>query len=251
LSEYEHQVRKTLALSLNLLTLPISSPPRIHRMRTYTAYFLALACFLILCLPSCAPVFSDLQSARTVGKGNHELTPSYSSVSLSSDGETQGVQNHLGIQYALGLSDKVDLRLRYEYIWAKDDDAFGDGIHVLAAGPKFSVVKDRVAVFLPVGKPFGEDVEDAPWQFHPTVLLTAPISPNKVDLTLGTKYILILEDGAEGLLAFNLGAAISSDITKWAIRPEYGRLYNPGEMGSFGQFSIGFTKVFGLGSKKK
>ncbi|MTB50646.1 hypothetical protein [Lewinella sp. W8] len=219
-------------------------------MKTYTSYFLSLAFLLILFAPSCAPVFSDLQSARTVGQGNHELTPSYSSVSASNDGETQGVQNHLGLQYALGLSDKVDLRLRYEYIWAKGDDSFENGVHVLAAGPKFSLVKDRVAFFLPVGKPFGEDVEDAPWQIHPTVLLTAPLVPQKFDLTLGTKYIIVLEEGVDGLLAFNLGAAISSDVTKWAIRPEYGRLYNPGEMGSFGQFSIGFTKAFGQGSKK-
>lgn len=41
-------------------------------------------------------------------------------------------------------------------------------------------------------------------------------------------------------MAFNLGLGLSADFNRWAIRPEYGMLFNPGEEGHFGQFSIGF-----------
>lgn len=222
-------------------------------MRTYNVSFLSLAFLLILFAPSCAPVFSDLQSARTVGKGQHEITPGFSSVNYSEDNESAGVQNELSLNYAYGINDQIDIRLRYFYVWLRGDDAnFGEGVHVVGIGPKISIVENQVAVFLPIGRAFGQDTEDAPWVFSPTLLLTQPIVPDKLDLTLGAKYIQILEEGNDGLLAFNLGAAFSTtNVRDWAIRLEYGRLFNPGEMGSFGQFSLGFSKAFGPNTAKK
>ncbi len=216
-------------------------------MKTHTTFLLCIALLLTFLAPSCAPVFSDLQSARTLKKGQHEITPGLSSVSYSEDGMSNGVQNELSINYAYGLSDKVDIRFRYFYLWGKGDDAsFGDNINAIGIGPKISLVEDRIAVFLPFGIPFGERVEDANVQFHPTLLFTQPLVPDKVDLTLGTKYLMALEEDTEGLVAFNLGAAFSTtDVREWAIRLEYGRLFNPGEMGSFGQFSLGFSRAFG------
>ena len=41
-----------------------------------------------LALGGCAAPFSDLQGAHTVPKGTLELTPSYSSVAASGDGES-------------------------------------------------------------------------------------------------------------------------------------------------------------------
>lgn len=222
-------------------------------MRIYAAYLLSLAGLLTLFTPSCAPVFSDLQSARMVGKGQHEITPGFSSVSFSEDGQSGGVQNELSFNYAYGLSDKVDLRFRYFYVWAKGEGAsFGDNISAIGIGPKISLVEDRVALFLPLGLPFGKGVEQSNLQFHPTLLLTQSLVPEKLDVTLGSKYIATFAEGAEGLVAFNLGAAFSStNLKDWAIRLEYGRLFNPGEMGSFGQFSLGFSKAFGPNSSPK
>jgi hypothetical protein len=65
---------------------------------------------LLLCLaaspPGCAPVFSGLQSAKLVGKHKLELTPSYSRVYWSGDGDSEHLQSHLGVYYhaSLGLS---------------------------------------------------------------------------------------------------------------------------------------------------
>ena len=46
-------------------------------------------------------------------------------------------------------------------------------------------------------------------------------------------------------VAVNVGASLSNDLKKWAIIPEYGILFVPGESGFFGQFSLGFSRAFG------
>ncbi len=207
--------------------------------------------FLIFCtsgfmvnFQSCAPVFSDLQSARLVGKGNVELTPSYSSVSYIEDGESEGIQNHLGTQIAFGVSDNVDIRGRFEHIWLKGEGDYNDQIFGL--GPKFSVLKDRVAIYLPVGFAFsniGESIE-----FHPTVLFTLPIVNDMLDFNPSAKYLVSFCEDCSNLVALNFGAAFSQDFSRWAIRAEYGLLFNPGESGSFRQFSVGLSYTF---SKQK
>lgn len=204
---------------------------------------LTLAAILIAALPGCAPVFSELQSARTVGQNRFEFTPSYSSVAMTAESETDGIQNHIGLRAAYGITPRMDLRMVYERVWLKEDD-FGDGVDVIGLGPKFSLVENMVAVSLPVGRAFGEETDDT-WQFHPTVLLTLPAIPDKLDITLAPKYLFTFCEDCDDLIAVNLGLALSNNLKKWAVRPEYGLLYNPGEDGHFSQFSIGVTYSFG------
>lgn len=192
---------------------------------------------------SCAPVFSELQSARTVGKNRVELTPSYTTASVTDDGETDGVQNELGMHAAIGLTPKFDLRMRYEYIWPKGG-SFGDGISVIGFGPKISLLENKIALSLLGGTAFGEDVTDA-WELQPSLLFTLPVLENKIDFTVAPKYIFTFCNECEDFVAINLGLSISNDFSKWAIRPEYGLLYNIGETGHVGQFSIGISKTFG------
>jgi hypothetical protein len=198
---------------------------------------LLFACTLI---QNCAPVFSDLQSARLVGKGNIEITPSYSTVSFSESGESNGIQNHVGAQVAIGLSEKVDLRTRIEHIWLKEEASYNETI--FGVGPKFSLVKDKMAAYLPVGFAFSDIGET--FEFQPTLLFTIPVIAEKIDFNPSVKYLMTFCDGCDNLVAFNFGLAFSEDISLWAIRAEYGLLYNPGESGHFGQFSIGFSYTF-------
>jgi hypothetical protein len=188
---------------------------------------------------NCSPVFSELQGARTVGEGNVEFTPSYSTVSGVSEGESEKLQNQMGIHAAFGVSPTVDIRARYEYVWLEDVNT-----SVLALGPKIGIVKDKVAFSLPVGRALGEGTSDS-WQIHPTVLLTLPAVKDKLDINLSPKYLITFCEECGDYFAVNLGLAISSDLNQWAIRPEYGLLYDLGESGHVGQFSIGFSKVFG------
>jgi hypothetical protein len=144
-----------------------------------------------------------------------------------------GFQSHSGLQGAYGLSDKVDIRFRFEYIGI-------GGIGVLGIGPKLSLVQDIIAFYLPIGRAIGEGTRQS-WQTHPTLLLTLPVVKNKIDLTLSPKYLISFCESCGNLVAANVGLAISKDVTRWAIRPEYGVLFDPGESGRVSHFSLGFS----------
>jgi hypothetical protein len=187
---------------------------------------------------ACAPVFSDLQSAKLVGKGKVEVTPGFSSVSFSGEEDSGHVQNHAGLQVATGVHDKVDLRVRYERVMVED----GPGINVLGFGPKVQLLKDHIAAYLPVGFAFGGDIETGKtWAVHPTLLLSGQVHPN-VEVNGSAKYLVPLhEEGGDNLLAFNVGLGLGPAQGRWALRPEFGMLFNPGEEGHFNQFSIGLS----------
>ena len=186
----------------------------------------------------CAPVFSDFQSAKLVGRDRVEITPSASTVSVS--GEDGGhVQDEYGVQVATGVVDRLDLRARY---------VRAEGVNGIAFGPKLSVVKDKVALSVPVGFAFGEDVESGKtWAVHPTLLLTGPVNSH-LEVNGSLKGLIPLSrDGGDTLVAFNVGLGVG-DLEKWVIRPEVGFLFNPGESGHFTQFGIGLT-IFAGGRK--
>jgi hypothetical protein len=196
-----------------------------------------------------APPFSDLQSAKLAGKGRIELTPHGSMILSSSEGETDHIQDNLGLQVAAGITNFLDLRLRYEYLYHPDSGVEYDNSysgHVFGFGPKFSLVKDRLAVFLPVGFAFGEDIEVAEtWHFYPTVLLTSPISKN-FEVNTSAKALIPFRKEQNTLYAVNLGLGISQNIRRWALRPEVGILFDTeGGGGFYLHFSLGFSYTLG------
>ena len=173
---------------------------------------------------SCVPVFSDLQSARTVGAGQVELTP------FATFNEAQ---NEYGANLAIGLTPTIDLRARYEYVSLGD----GEGTGVYGIGPKFGIIPNRIAAFLPVGNAFNPELSDQ-WQIQPTLLFTQPIVEDKFEATLSPKYLVYFCESCGGYFATNLGFAWGTDLNRWAIRAEYGRIFS-GE--GVGQFSMGFS----------
>jgi hypothetical protein len=202
--------------------------------------------FLIGWLAGCAPVFSELQSARTVGKNRFEVTPAYSAAYASfKDEDINGdkVQSHIGVRANYGLTSRLDIGLRFERIWPTEAE-LDEGVSIIGVSAKMALLENRVAVSLPLGRGLGEDSKES-WQLHPTLLLTLPAVPDKVDITLAPKYLLTFCEDCEDLFAVNIGLALSNDLNKWAIRPEYGLLYNPGEKGHYSQFSLGITFALG------
>jgi hypothetical protein len=186
----------------------------------------------------CAPVFSDLQSAKLVGRGRVEVTPGFSSVSSSSGGESDHVQDHAGVQLATGVLEGVDLRVRYERVKVEDSP----GINVLGFGPKVRLFEGWAAVYVPIGFAFGGGSDAGKtWSVHPTLLLTGQLHPS-VEWNWSAKYLVPLhEEGGDNLLAFNVGLGLGPAEGRWTIRPEYGMLLDPGEDGHFNHFSIGFS----------
>jgi hypothetical protein len=215
-----------------------------REMHKSMSWFALTLCFVLLALfllADCAPPFSSMQSARTAGKGKVEFTPIFSTVFMSAEDETEHIQNEFGFQTAYGFGNMVDLQLRYEFISVSIED-FSVSANVIGIGPKIGVYKGNIAFACPLGFAFGGDIEDISdtWQLHPTLLFTLPVG-NSSEFNPSSKMLIPLSGDGDVLLAFNLGAGFSTDLRKWAVRPEVGFLINPGEEGHFTQFSLGLT----------
>lgn len=199
--------------------------------------FLLLSLFLTL--PGCVTIFSDFQSAETLGKGNVEVTPAASGVGLTDDGESERIQSNYGVQMGIGVADGVDARIRIEFpTLYGEPSTFGDFI-IFAAGPKFRLNGDYIAAYLPLGFMMGEDVETSEtWEIQPTLLFSVPIS-EEIEFNPSAKIILPFGD-RDATFAFNAGFAFWLDNI--AIRPELGIMKSfEDPEGTFYHYGIGFT----------
>lgn len=151
-------------------------------MKTLNLIFVALV--TLFAANSCAPVFSNLQSAKLVGKGNVEAAPHFTSTSHYS--ETEHIQDHVGLQLGYGLSNRFDIIARYENISGPSNG----NANVFGIGPKMSIIKDRMAAYLPVGFAFGGDIDGMDqFQTQPSLIFTFPVG-RYVEINPSTKAII-------------------------------------------------------------
>jgi hypothetical protein len=196
----------------------------------------------------CAPVFSELQSARLTGRGAVELTPTATTTHFSGERESLKVQDELGLQLAAGVHDRVDLRVAYVRVDVDDalaEDTAIPGVNVLSFGPKVGLVKDRLALSVPVAFAFGEDIDSGEsWVVQPTLIGTVPIARNLDAIAAGKVLYPFTAEDPETLVGLNLGLGLGPP-DRWVFRPEIGFLWDPGEGGHYWNLSAGFTYRFG------
>ena len=196
---------------------------------------LTVAC--LICLTGCLPYVADQQSATLLAPGKSEFTPSVSYVSFSSEDETEHVQTHFGVRAAVGVARRVELRGAYERVQVEDAD---DGVNVIGFGPKIGLVPNRVALYVPFGVVTGPDIESSEtWTAVPTLLVRA-ISGRTFELVPSIKaFVPVSGSDRDVFVGLHLGAGISNDLSRWALRPEVGVVRNPGEKGTTFGFSLG------------
>ena len=189
-----------------------------------------------------AQVFGEYQSARITEKGRVEATGYYTSSTFFFDDWSARWLNVLGLQAGIGISERFELRMRYDRQYAVEGE-ISDGFNMLGIAPKFAILKDKIAALLPLSMSFS-DYGSGMWQLQPTVLVSLPMS-KKVELNFTTKYFISLDEETEGgAMALNLGFAIGN-IGEWAIRPETGLMFKPGDSGSFWNYGLGVSRTFG------
>jgi hypothetical protein len=174
-------------------------------------------------------VFSDLQSARTLPPGKVELTPQGTTTSFRDDDESEHVQDHIGLQLGVGVADRVELRARYERVFLDGSDQDGDsvGTNVVGLGPKVALVRDRLALHVPIGFAFGGGADSAETlTLQPTLLASFPAG-NYVEINTSAKANLPLDSDADLFRGFglNLGLGLGPRGGSWSIRPEAGVLF--------------------------
>ena len=135
---------------------------------------------LALVIWASSPAFGDIfpyeRSAKPLGKSNLELMLTYSAFVTSIFEETNHYANLHGIQAGYGLGQKFDFQFRYglsQYLLGYNDDQL---LHQFAFGPKFAMLKDRLAIRLPVSFLAGDNVRTSEsWELSPTLFFTQKI----------------------------------------------------------------------------
>ena len=132
--------------------------------------------------------------------------------------------NNIGLAAGYGLSEKLNLNVRYEYLKSRSDvdflgETFNDFMNYFEIGCKIRLIEERMALGLPVGLYLYEGG------------LTSSISPRlfitlgnneKVDFTMVPNVLLTIGDDIGIFPGVNLGIGLSNNLNKWAIRPEIG-----------------------------
>lgn len=205
-----------------------------------TRILIICVCTTFIFMPGCIPIFSEMQSARTVGKNKVEIAPHYTQSTMLNEEDGSYVQEHIALQLAYGLDERVDIRGRFEVT---------DNVNIIALGPKIRIDnKERLAVNLPVGTTI--DSGDRLWQFQPSLLYTQPVVKDQVEFTIAPKAIIPFCAGCNTIFATNMNLAIGKNIRKLAFRPEYGIAFDNDGNDHAGQFSIGISATFGGNGKK-
>jgi hypothetical protein len=197
-----------------------------------------VAALLTTLSSGCAPFIADQQSAKLLAPGSLEVTPSASYVSFSHNGETEHVQTQFGLRLGYGFSSLVELRGMVEHVAIEN----GGSTNILGAGAKIGLIPDRVSIYLPLGLLIGGGVEAGEsWTAVPTLLVNAVTTPT-FELTPSVKLLVPLTgDNREVLVGLHLGAAISNDLGRWALRPEVGLVRNPGDDGTVWGATLGIA----------
>ena len=210
--------------------------------RTLSPFVLALA---ILTSPwNPPPVFGDIfpyeRSAKPLGKSNLELMSDYSARIRSVFAETDHYANQYGIQVGYGLGQNFDCQFRYgltQYI-----DNSGRLRHQFTLGPKRAMLKDRLAIHLPVSFGFTSDYvrTSGSWELFPTLSLTQKIGQiSELNGSITALMPLKRRDGGildsdDVFIALNLGMGMYLIPDKLALmseihlRKKLSRLGRPG-----------------------
>jgi hypothetical protein len=208
-----------------------------------------------------APVNAGYEKAGTLGKGNVELSGNYTHYIVSSEGESDAINNNYGFKAGYGLSDKFDLKLRYEKLMPVEQEPDSKfKVNYMSIIPKVSLVDKKLSLLVPISRynfkdedQDGKPIKDHSYSIAPQIIRTFTSKTNQADFSIGLKGDYIINSGEDAendfLLGFSAGAGFSNNLDKWAIRPEVGYLFKPGD--GIGFWNIGVGVQFILPTHKK
>jgi hypothetical protein len=159
---------------------------------------------------------SSYQTARIAAPGKTRVSTAASHVSFDGGGDDEGI-DAIDLLVDHGLASQAEIGLRYTNYAAGDG-----GGSLLSLGPKFGLVKDRVAVTIPVGVAWAND-EIGAYIIHPRLIGSAPLSPNS-EVTGSFGVLVVVPDGddadSESYFGGSVGLRLSTDLDAWAFHPE-------------------------------
>jgi hypothetical protein len=189
-----------------------------------------------------APLNLSYDSAKTLDKGQLEVQGAYSRYYAANDTLSSALINdNYGFTVGYGITDKFTMKFRYEYmkptvtfqkIFGDISDSFKgmNSMSYFEVNNKLRLVKDNLSLSLPLGAYiYNSTVFDIKnggmgWlSFDPRLYISFFRSTNIFELTIVPKaHVLVGSFGGYGMLGISLGIGLSSNLDRWAIRPEIG-----------------------------
>lgn len=171
-----------------------------------------------LCCGGCL-TFSSFQTARIPETDRPEVTAAVTHSDFREDRDSGWSMLEFRRRSRLGGSAPLEGHVKLSFLRPDNGEGLGG---VLGAGLKVPIVRDHLAVGLPVSWYVG-DVGFRLLQFHPGVIATLPIIPG-FDLNGDIEMYVLAGSGMRPLRARHLGLAIGPADRRWAVRPEIGWL---------------------------
>lgn len=200
------------------------------------------AIFFTACV---APINTSFENARPLGRNTAEVMGNYSHYIVAFEGESEKMNDNFGIRLGYGLNENTDVKFRYEYMRATDNEG---SAQYLEFYPKIRMYKDHLAGMLPVGVYLydGEEGTETTFVISPRVLGSYAFNDH-FEATLGGKVDFYLEEDVDPTIAFNLGFGIGKNVkSSFSVRPEIAMLFDPGESDIYWSFSLGICYPFSL-----
>jgi hypothetical protein len=209
-------------------------------MKTKIIFIASLALLLSGCVV--VPVNLSYESARMLDKGQIQLQGSYSRYNAVKD-TSANLCNNFGFAAGFGISEKYSLGIRYEHL--DMTPAFGDifdsedteefsqiaKMNYLEINNRIQIKEDFIAIGIPAGLYLVNEIngleEDfTSWGYafiDPRIYFTFFAKTDVFELSIVPKaHIIFGFLGAQVIPGISLGIGLSSDLNKWAIRPEIG-----------------------------
>lgn len=201
---------------------------------------LLLITIVSIFLSSCfAPVNLTYESAKTLKKGEIDVQgnySTYSNIELESDIAPITFQNsNYGFKIGYGIKDRYTLKIRYEHLMLTSDHDFSlfsccrepyiTGIDYFEIENKFKVKNANVAFGVPLGYyvfSSGIATKQGLFAIDPRIYLTFFSNTEVFELNIIPKAHFLIGQGFTIMPGISMGLGFSSNLNKWALRPEVG-----------------------------
>ncbi len=190
-----------------------------------------LTILLITTLTSCfAPINLTFDSARTLDKGEVQVQGNYSKYLYYYGSDSENNNSNFGGRIDYGVSDKYNLKFRYEKLYSKNefyellDINKQISLNYIEVESKIQLIPNQLAVGLPIGYYFGnKNISEGLTVIDPRIYITMFSKSNTFELSIIPKcHVFIDKKNIIPFPALSIGLGLSNDLKKWALRPEVG-----------------------------
>ena len=187
---------------------------------------LIISCALFFFCTSCvAPVNLVHDNASMLDVGKWKVAAS--AAQYYSGGGDSKLNTNFGIMAFYGVAERTTLHGRFErltntggFLDLSDGWSAGAGINYAEIGAKFGLIEDRLALDLAMSS--YSNTGDHVLVLDPRLIFTTRFNQNVELSAIGKAHIFMSQLGAFPVPAVSLGLGLSTDLDRWAIRPEVG-----------------------------